>query len=211
MKKALIAVIGATLLAVGCGNKSAAPKKYSFTFDDAITFYEGFDINGVTLPEYKTNKEATIEFYDDYVELDGIFEARIENSPRKEMTDYVKDLKSNGWSLTKDDNGDYYGYFKRNTLAEIYVQDWTLETYDEEDNVYDAIRIFFYHGAIPSPEWPEEDLQAIFEEYEEVYFEVPEFVGEDVLFTAEVYLYYGIFPMGAMVVVNGATADEIDN
>ena len=211
MKKALIAVIGATLLAVGCSNNKAASNKKSFTFDDAITFYESFDINDVTLPKYKANKEATMEFYDDYLESDGMIEARISNSPRKEMLDYVKDLKSNGWSLTKDDAGDYSGYYKKNPLAEIMVADWTLETYDEEDNVYDAIRIFFYHGAIPSPEWPEEGLQAIFAEYEEVYFEVPEFVGEDVLFTADVYLAYGIFPSGAMVVVSGATADEIDN
>ena len=213
MKKALIAIIGATLLAVGCSNnKSSAPRSKKFTFNDAISYYESFNITGVTLPEYEAkNSKARAETVEDYLEDEELLEVRITYSPREEMVAYVTSLKKGGWSLTKDDNGDYYGTYKRNELAQIYVQDWTLETYDGDDNIYDAIRIFFSHGAIPSPEWPEEGLQSIFEEYDETYFEAPEFEGENALFTSEVYLYYGVFPTGAMVVVSGATAEEINN
>ena len=210
MKKGLVAILGATLLAVACSNNKA-PQGRSFTFSEGIEYYEDLGIEGVTLPKYKvSSKDAQFDVIDEYLEEYDLLEVRVYESPRKEMVNWVNDLKKSGWKLSKDDNGDYEGYFKANDLAQIQVQDWTLATYDEEDNIYDCIRIFFGHAPIPGPEWPTQDLQALFEEYDAAYYEVPAFVGENALFTAEEYLYYGYIVIGAMVVVYNATDAEID-
>lgn len=210
MKKGLVAILGATLLAVSCSNNKA-PQGRSFTFNEGIEYYESLGIDGVKLPKYKvSSKNAQFDVIDDYLEEYDLLEVRVYDSPRQEMLDWVKDLKSAGWKLSKDDNGDYDGYFKANNLAQIQVQDWTLATYDEEDNIYDCIRIFFGHAPIPGPEWPTQDLQALFEEYDADYYDVPAFVGENALFTAEEYLFWGMYVTGAMVVVSGATDAEIE-
>ena len=209
MKKGLITIVGVTLLAVSCSNKASQGK--SFAFNEGIEYYDSFGIEGVTLPKYKVkDKNAEFEVIDDYMEDYEILEVRVYDSPRKEMLDWVSDLKKGGWKLSKDDNGDYEGYFKANNYAEIQVQDWTLATYDEDDNIYDCIRIFFQHAPIPGPEWPTSDLQAIFEEYDADYYEVPALVGENALFYAEEYWFWGIYVTGAMVVVSGATDAEIE-
>ena len=218
MKKGLVALLGATLLIASCGKANNNGKKsdpvddrLAFTFDEAIEYYDALGITGVTLPDYRAAKEeAEYEVIEEWLEEYDMLEIRVLNSPRKEMTEFVSSLKKSGWKLEKDDNGDYEGYFKKNSYAEISVQDWTLATYDEEDNIYDCIRIFFEHAPIPGPEWPVEDLQRIFENNDADYFEIPALVSESALFYADEYLYYGVYVIGAMVVVSGATDDELD-
>lgn len=215
MKKGLVAILAVALLATSCNKPSKGGEKpdtrQAFTFDEAIEYYEGLGFEGIILPDYRAaNEEAEYEVIEDYLEEDDTLEIRVYDSPRKEMTEFVSNVKKSGWKLEKDEAGDYAGYFKANELAQIKIQDWTLATYDEEDNIYDCIRIFFQHAPIPGPEWPTSDLQAIFEEYDADYYEVPALVGENALFYADVYLYWGMFATGAMVVVSGATDAEIE-
>ena len=190
MKKGLVALLGATLLIASCGKANnnggksdPVDDRLAFTFDEAIEYYDALGITGVTLPDYRAaNEEAEYEVIEEWLEEYDMLEIRFLNSPRKEMTEFVSSLKKSGWKLEKDDNGDYEGYFKQNSYAEIRVQDWTLATYDEEDNIYDCIRIYFEHAPIPGPEWPAEDLQRIFDNNGADYFEVPALVSESALF-----------------------------
>ena len=123
MKKGLVALLGATLLIASCGKANNNGKKsdpvddrLAFTFDEAIEYYDALGITGVTLPDYRAAKEeAEYEVIEEWLEEYDMLEIRVLNSPRKEMTEFVSSLKKSGWKLEKDDNGDYEGYFKKNS------------------------------------------------------------------------------------------------
>ena len=212
MKKSLIIPALAAMLAVSC-NKGGTPGKkddtIKFNFDDAIDFYtEVGQIPGVTLPDYvSANKEATMEYVLDHVEEEGILEARVHGSNTAEMQAYAQTCIEGGWALTKDDYGDYEGYFG-NSLAILTIADWTLEAYPSESNVYDCIRIFFEFELPPSAEWPADEIENLFDYYGASYYEVPAFVAENATFATEVYSESGIYADGVMVTIEGTNEAE---
>ena len=212
MKKSLIITASAiALLAVSCGKGSASPKKDSgFKFTEAEAFYAERDVQNVKLGSYKAaDKNASFEYSEDFLESDDIYEARIYESDHDEMTVYARSLEKLGWTMELNSAGDFEGAFG-DTLARIEVADWTLEGYPDPSNTYDCIRIFFSVAEPPSPVWPQEAIEELFDTYGADYYEFPALVAENAEFVLNVYSQSGYFADGALVTVTGATDNELN-
>jgi len=178
------------------------PSYDEITFEDAVSLFEYFGIEGVVIPAYEC-EDATLEVLGG-VEYEAI-EFDIGNSSHEEMEAFADALEGAGWAFEVDSYGDYYGVFG-DTRACVYIGDWIGYT----SQGYDCIRVQFYLGDEVFTEWPAEAIADIFEENEAVLYDFPAFVAENATFNATTYLYYGLIPYGAQVDIVGATADEIN-
>lgn len=169
----------------------------SLSFPEALAFFEAEGIEGVAIPNYVT-PEGTLS-------VDSASGAYlISSSTHDEMDDYAEALDDAGWTLQKDSYGDYSGVFG-DTRAQVYLGDYL-------EYSYKAIVLQFSAAKAPSPQIPFDEIEAMFEEEQYVYYgHIPSFESANAEFVADLYSSTGWSYDGVLVNIKKATDEEIEN
>lgn len=202
MKKS-IKTIAFTLLSVGmlagCNKPAPGPAKdWSDEVKATMTA-----LMGEVLPYVELDEET---FYFQYTYETGVVEFVVGDDNETNLVEnYGQDLKAAGFKYVSMGSEAYY----RKTNEAGYSISLEFGYYEATAEHPAGNEIY---GVVEMPEftsWPEELVKLIFVINDADYFDVPAFEAANATFEVDTYLYWGILPYGAQVLVYGATEAEI--